>query len=332
MELPPHIRDAVDHALEGVPLADLQAAATRLSARYRSETRDGRAHLSDDLSARAYLAVRMPATFAAVRASLSGVAELLPDFSPQSILDAGAGPGTALFAARDCWPSLSQATLIEASPAIRRWGEALVAASALQSATWRSADIVADAVPPERHDLVILAYVLDELAPQARDAAIARLWEATGGAIVIVEPGTPAGSSRILSARDQLIAAGAHLVAPCPHAAACPLKAPDWCHFSRRVARSRMHRRIKSADVPWEDEKFIYIAATRHPPRRVEARVIAPVQLRGGTITLKLCERTGMAQTRMLSKRDGERFRQARRLVWGDSVGDHALFPTDSAV
>ena len=74
MELPAALRAAVDKALEGVPLADLQAAAERLSARYRSETRDGRAHLSDDLSARAYLAVRMPATYAAIRASLDAVA------------------------------------------------------------------------------------------------------------------------------------------------------------------------------------------------------------------------------------------------------------------
>jgi hypothetical protein len=62
MELPPQIRAAVDQALEGVALADLRAAAECLSKRYRDETRDGRAHLSDDLAARAYLAVRMPAT------------------------------------------------------------------------------------------------------------------------------------------------------------------------------------------------------------------------------------------------------------------------------
>ena len=122
MELPAADMAAVDTALEGLPLAELQAAAARLSARYRSETRDGRAHLADDLSARAYLAVRMPATYAAVRASLDAVAQLRPGFAPQSLLDAGAGPGTALFAARDCWPSLSDATLIETSPAIRRWG------------------------------------------------------------------------------------------------------------------------------------------------------------------------------------------------------------------
>ena len=330
MELPAVIRAAVDTALEGLPLAELQAAAARLSARYRSETRDGRAHLADDLSARAYLAVRMPATYAAVRASLDAVAQLRPGFAPQSLLDAGAGPGTALFAARDCWPSLSDATLIETSPAIRRWGELLASGAAFRRLDWRASDLAAAAAHPP-HDLVMLAYVLDELPPSATGPLIDRLWQATGDTIVVVEPGTPAGWSRILLVRERLIAAGAHLIAPCPHALTCPLAAPDWCHFSRRVARSRMHRRIKSADVPWEDEKFIYIAASRQAPRPVAARVIAPVQVRGGTVALKLCEQNGTASQNLLSKRDGARFRQARRLAWGDCVAEHATFPSDSA-
>jgi len=332
MELPAALRAAVDDALDGVPLADLQAASERLSARYRSETRDGRAHLSDDISARAYLAVRMPATYAAIRASLGAVAELRPDFSPKSLLDVGAGPATAVFAARDCWPGLSDATLIEQSPAIRRWGEMLLPRLVLGRSDWLAQNIATAPLPQGSHDLVMLAYVLDELVPAAHGALVDRLWAATADMLVIVEPGTPAGWSRILSVRDRLIASGAHLVAPCPHALTCPLSAPDWCHFSRRVARSRMHRRIKSADVPWEDEKFIYLAASRTSALPVAARVIAPVQVRGGTVSLKLCEQSGAARQHLLSKRDGDRFRQARRLAWGDCVGEPATMPADSAV
>lgn len=331
MELPPILRAAVDEALDGVPLAGLQAASERLTARYRSETRDGRAHLSDDLSARAYLAVRMPATYAAIRASFAAAAQLCPDFAPRRVLDIGAGPGTAVVAARDCWPLLSHAILIEQSAAIRKWGEILLPRLSLAHTEWLTQDIVAAALPHGRHDLVILAYVLDELAPAVQPALIDRLWTATAGMLVVVEPGTPAGWSRILSVRGQLIAAGAHLVAPCPHVLACPLAAPDWCHFSQRLPRSRMHRRIKSADVPWEDEKFIYLAASRSPAEPAAARVIAPVQLRGGTVSLTLCEQTGAESQRLLSRRDGERFRQARRLAWGDGVREHALFRADSA-
>jgi ribosomal protein RSM22 (predicted rRNA methylase) len=69
----------------------------------------------------------------------------------------------------------------------------------------------------------------------------------------VVEPGTPKGWQRILAARSRLIENGDHTIAPCPHRDACPISVPDWCHFSRRVARSRIHRRAKDADVPWDD-------------------------------------------------------------------------------
>src|SRR5919109_2245107 len=99
MQLPQDLREAIDRELEGIPLADLARAAERLSERYRSERRDGTFHLNDELAAWAYLATRMPATFAAVSASYRAVAEARPDFRPRTILDVGAGPGTATWAA-----------------------------------------------------------------------------------------------------------------------------------------------------------------------------------------------------------------------------------------
>jgi ribosomal protein RSM22 (predicted rRNA methylase) len=329
MELPASLREAVEVALEGVPLDDLRKASDRLTARYRSETRDGALHLADDLAARAYLAVRMPATYAAIRASFAAAAQMRPDFAPNSMLDVGAGPGTALFAAHDCWPGIADAELVEASPAIRHWGERLLPLLSLERVRWSARDVTrdsgnADAAAPR--DLVVLAYLLDELPPRALAPLIDRAWDATAGMLIAIEPGTPAGWSRILQLRERLLGLGAHIAAPCPHAQACPVAAPDWCHFSRRVARSRMHRRIKSADVPWEDEKFIYLAASRQPGPAAEARVIARPQIRGGTVSLKLCNRDGTRTQPLFSRRDGMRYAQARRLDWGD-----AIMPADSS-
>ena len=102
MELPVLLRQVIDQALEGVPLADLTRAAALLSQRYRGETRDGRLHLSDDLAARAYLATRLPATYAAIRMAMNELAQRRPDFEPRTLLDVGAGPGTVLWASSDC--------------------------------------------------------------------------------------------------------------------------------------------------------------------------------------------------------------------------------------
>jgi ribosomal protein RSM22 (predicted rRNA methylase) len=109
------------------------------------------------------------------------------------------------------------------------------------------------------------------------------------------------------------------MVAPCPHAQACPLAAPDWCHFSRRVARSRAHLQAKGAEVPWEDEKFIYLAVSRNAVALPPARVIAPSRAGSGKVTLKLCESDGTAEVALITRRDGERYKKAKRLAWGDA-------------
>lgn len=320
MELPPHLRQAVDNALQGVAIADLTAAASALSQRYRGEVRDGRLHLSDTKFALAYIATRMPATYAAIHASLLALAQQQPDFAPRSLLDIGAGPGTVMWAAADIWSSLETATLLETSPAIRAVGERLAAASPLPRIVWRAGDLRSD-LATEQHDLVTLAYVLDELAPKDRDTLIARLWSVTRQTLVIVEPGTTAGWRRILDARAQLVAQGAHILAPCPHALACPIAEPDWCHFSARVARSRIHRLAKEAEVPWEDEKFIYLAASRTSARVHPSRVLSPPESATGRVRLKLCNADGSATHRLVTRREGDVFKHARRVDWGDVFG-----------
>ena len=214
MELPSALRHAVDRLLEGTPLEALRAASERLSQRYRSETRDGRPHLDDVAAVKAYLAARLPATYAAVRASMAHVAEACPDFAPGSLLDVGAGPGTVLWAAADCWEGLEQATLIEASETVRNAGKTLAADTALPAADWLAGDATKTMPAVEKADLVTLSYVLDELAPGAIGPLVDRLWGLTAGLLLVVEPGTPAGWSRILAARDRLIAAGAHISPP----------------------------------------------------------------------------------------------------------------------
>ncbi len=320
MELPPQLRRALDRALSDAKLAELAAAAAALSQRYRQERRDGKLHVGSDEDALAYLAVRLPATFAAIRASFAAIVEARPDFAPDTALDIGAGPGTALWAAADCWPGLAEALLVEASPIFRACGEELAAGAVLPRVTWRVADVAVGAIDCAPSDLVILAYTLNELAPDVRQSIIQQLWRVTADTLVIVEPGTPSGWQRILAARRQLLESGAHVIAPCPHAAACPLQPPDWCHFAERVARSRLHRRAKDATAPWEDEKFSYIAVSRKPASTATARIIARPRRASGRVTLKLCRADGSAGEQLVSRRDGALFKRASRSYWGTSL------------
>jgi ribosomal protein RSM22 (predicted rRNA methylase) len=318
MQVPAKIRQAVEQQLEGLPLKHLQQAAEVLSQRYRTEAPAARAHLSDDLAAAAYLAVRFPATFSAVRRAMAETAGVYPEFAPATQLDAGSGPGTAVLAAGDVWPSLRQALLLEGSGPIRQAGEPLVAASGI-AAEWQTGDLASVAITG-RFDLVTCAYVLSELSAYVQQLLVERLWSATAGVLLLVEPGTPAGWQRILKARTALLHAGAQILAPCPHSFACPLVSPDWCHFAERVERSRMHRLVKQGDVPWEDEKFLYLAASREGrPAGHGSRVLTRPKVNGGLISLKLCNSDGTVTRPGIRKRD-KSYKQARRVDWGETI------------
>ncbi|MEO3998679.1 small ribosomal subunit Rsm22 family protein [Mesorhizobium sp. CAU 1732] len=322
MELPAALRQGVDRILDGVPLAEIRKAARTLSDRYRAEVRDGRLHMAADLSVHAYLAARLPATYAAVHASLDAAHEAAPDFTPRTLLDVGSGPGTALWGAADVWPGLEQATLLEASDPARRVGKSLSTALPGIATGWLAGDVTIDMRGLQPHDLVTCAYVLDEIAPAALPTLIDRLWQLTTGMLVVVEPGTPAGWRRIVDVRSRLIDSGANVAAPCPHHAPCPLTPPDWCHFAQRVARSRVHRLAKDADVPWEDEKFIHLAATRAPLSDRASRVLSPPRAGSGKVQLKLCRADGTVSEQLFTKRDGQSFKTARRLDWGDTFAE----------
>mgnify|MGYP001336630252 CR=1 FL=1 len=319
-DLPPQLRLVADRLLEGVSRKDLAGRAGAISARYRAGGGSA-AVVASQADAMAYVLTRLPATYAADARVFADLAERAPDFAPQSLLDAGAGPGGAGWAALETWPSVTQAVLLDSNRAFLDLAEALAAdaPAALKNAERLRTDLVAPGEWP-RAELVIASYALAEIAPAAQAGVVDRLWAASQGVLALIEPGTPAGHQRILAARDQLIAAGARLLAPCPHHAPCPLAAPDWCHFSQRLARSRDHRMAKGAETPFEDEKFIYLAAARPgvvatPPA---PRVLAPPRAGKPGIDLKLCMPSGLAEHRFVAKRDKPAFAIARRLDWGD--------------
>jgi ribosomal protein RSM22 (predicted rRNA methylase) len=303
----PALDAAIALLLEGVSRKELEQRAGKMSAIYRD---GGTSAGITDPDALAYLVTRAPATFAALRAVFGRLAEAVPDFAPKDLLDVGAGPGTASWAARDAWPPIAQITMIEPNAAFRD----------LASRLMPDAEIVAGrlGMTLPRADLVTAAYVLAEL-PEAAAADTARaLWNAASQMLVLVEPGTPAGFARIRAARAALIEAGGHVAAPCTHDEACPLQGADWCHFSQRLARSRDHMIAKGAKVPFEDERYAYVAVSRMPVAdRAAARIIKPpVEAKPG-ITLPLCEAEGLRNA-FVARRDKDGFRIARKKEWGD--------------
>jgi len=318
-DLPAALKATLETKLHGQSRQDAAQRAARISQAYRSGGTSSTITTEGD--ALSYAVVRMPATYAAVAASLNALTKLRPDFAPTTLLDLGAGPGTASFAAAEAFPSLVSFAAVDANPTLRTLALQLAdGTSRLGNLTYTLGPAHQQIARADPADLVIASYMIGELTDAERAACVDALWAQTTDTLLLIEPGTPAGYARIIAARAQLIAVGGHVAAPCPHDRPCPLVTPDWCHFVQRLARSRAHKQVKDVDVPFEDEKFIYVALTRAPIARPDARVLAPTVITKAAATAKLCCADGMVQIASIPRRDKQAFAAARRWDWGDGV------------
>ena len=317
-DLHAELKAALDAKLEGFSRGDAVTRAAAISKTYRDG--GGSTAIRTETDALAYALARMPATYAAVVASLNALREIAPDFAPESLLDVGAGPGTATWAATEAFSSLRSFCLVDSNRALRALALDLAGGSVrLRDLDYRHGEAraaLADAAPA---DLVVASYMIGEIGETERKALAQLMWAKTRDTLLIVEPGTPAGYARIIAVREQLIASGAHVAAPCPHDGKCPLQAPDWCHFTQRLPRSRAHMLLKSAELPFEDEKFSYVALTRAPPARRPARVLAQPVATKVEVTAKLCTPDGLDIAKV-PRRAKAAYARARRWRWGDAV------------
>jgi ribosomal protein RSM22 (predicted rRNA methylase) len=317
-DLPFELKAALDARLHGLSRSDAAERSAQISETYRGG--GGSTAIRSEADALAYALARMPATYAAVAASLNALGDVRPDFAPKTLLDVGAGPGTAAWAAAEAFSSLADFTLIDANAALRTLALDLFdKSSRLSSVRYAHGDARAALANAAAADLVIASYLVGEMNDAERADLAGLMWARASDTLLIVEPGTPAGYARIIALRAQLIASGAHVAAPCPHDAACPLVAPDWCHFTQRLPRSQAHKQLKDAELPFEDEKFAYVALTRAPAPQRLARVLAQPVVGKVEVTAKLCTPDGVVVAKVPRRAKAD-YSRARRWKWGDGV------------
>lgn len=341
--LPDDLRDALTQQLHTTAPSQASAQVERLIEQYRGRGPSTPATapiLRDTADAAAYAAYRMPATYAAFRAALAALRARTGDWTPATHLDLGGGTGAATWAVAATWPGGSgepadpadrggsghTSTVLDWSAAALDLGRRLARSAgevAVREARWTRAPLGRAPELPVV-DLVTVSYMIGELAPAERASLIDAAATAAQGALVVAEPGTPEGYARIIEARGRLIAAGLTVLAPCPHSAPCPVTGADWCHFAARVPRTSLHRQVKGGTLPYEDEKFAYVAAVR--PTALSAtpapnRVVRHPLTRKGHVVLDLCAGDGTLARKTVTKRQGPAYREARDTEWGDSWG-----------
>jgi ribosomal protein RSM22 (predicted rRNA methylase) len=353
LTLPDDLRAAIERMLAGVPAERWVRDAQALSERYRRPRAASQGALAHgERDALAYAALIMPATYAQLYGALAAVAARVPGWAPTTMLDLGSGPGTALWAALERWPSLRDLEAWEREPAFLALGRELARGSrapVVRAARWERVDLRAwsqeaqsaerraqtDAAEVEddpsdrmlkRFDVVVLGHVLNELEPAEQARVLAAAWGRTAGLLLIVEPGTPEAFAVVRAARDALLAAGAATIAPCVHDRPCPLE-NDWCHFPQRLWRPDFQRRARGAPSQWEQSKYTYAALARFPPEApIWGRVIREPSHNKAYAEVTISTRAGVGRFRA-PKRQREAFRLVKDLAWGAALEEPLIEP-----
>src|SRR6266404_2017455 len=116
--LPAELKAALDAKLQGLSRNEAAARSALISKTYRDG--GGSGTIKSETDALAYALARMPATYAAIAASLNALREVRPDFAPTTLLDVGAGPGTASWAAAEAFSSLRSFSLLDDNATLSR--------------------------------------------------------------------------------------------------------------------------------------------------------------------------------------------------------------------
>lgn len=286
------------------PSHDLLKAYADRSA-YHYQTRKLGPRIYNGLGALAYATSRLPSTYAAVRNVFNRLKISRRDdgWAPMTMLDFGAGPGTAAWAARSVWSTTAmQVTAVEISSSMADIGYEILRDVVQESANVSPGGTGREMqeevgrlqirwmpfLPREqkrmtKYDICVASYSLHEIDSSVeRHRVLNGLVQSCQEYIVLIEPGTPHGFSIIEESKQYILRVSNklgipfHVASPCPHDGPCPLanQARSWCHFSQKHMRTDEQRIAVTSltgNAPREAyrERFSYVILKRGPRKTI---------------------------------------------------------------
>ncbi len=352
-------RRAVGHREQASAVDALVRAAAGLSDGFTSERQAGFSGYADDerrllayglfFFPRSYVRTQLVLAECPARARAADRGE------PFRILDVGAGTGAAGLAAAE-WLIASGAAPAAELTAVDPSAVSLGllrelhgdhAGGRFARCTLRTEQARLESLPPGggRYDLVLLSLVLNE-TEEGRDGTDAadRLRGLLDllrddGRLLVMEPGTRDAATCLHGLRDTLLASRtASVVAPCLHAAPCPMLGlrDAWCHEVRKWRVPPAARRIaQRLDRDIEFLRFTFLALAPRGPKidapgdADRARLVAPVRPLNGRMQTIGCAADGRLHTYEWLTRGttGAERKALRTIERGDLLALHDLAP-----
>jgi SAM-dependent methyltransferase len=274
------------HAERGGSLAETADGVRELSAMFNGLTRHRPGYLAAARLRRAYVHYYLPVNAEKVARVLREMDAYAPPQRKPRVLDFGCGPGTAAIATLLHRP-VEDLVLVD------------VVDEALDDARFFCKELGVEArtmheVPDEKFDLILAANVFSEsLAPLEE-----RLSD--DGYLVVIEPALQSSTRRLMQWRDDAVARGFRVAAPCLGTVKCPMLEREelWCHqdvpWPRPAAVSEIDRRV---GLTKESLKYSYAVITKRGKTLADlggdVRVVSNLHKEKGKAWAWLCGRQG---------------------------------------
>lgn len=172
-----------------------------------------------------------------------------------------------------------------------------------------------------RPDVLLVSHVLGELDAAGTDRLVGLVRRSRR--VVLVEPGNRTISRRLGALRERLLPAH-RVVAPCPHAAACPALArrDDWCHFFAEPpqlvftdgdwVRAARALGIDSRALPYA---FLALQAADagELPATPPDRLLGRPRVRPHSARVQVCEAAGLREVELQKRDDKDLWRRLKK-------------------
>ncbi len=329
-ELNLFINEITDEIASKTGLSKLRKLSSAIKDSYRakaSKTVDYEVTGLD--SAIAYMIYRLPATAMVIYDVLERIREEAEDFHPKSVLDLGSGPASSVYPLIYQYGTDIEITLLEEQAAMKSAGETFLSEAknnqtAIGKVKWVQCDFQSFK-EKNRYDLVLASYMANELDSDELNKLSDALDKQTNddGIAVVIVPGVPEFFKKLLFLRSSLLERGFRILAPCTFTGDCEMEGTDdWCHFYKRIQRSKALRYIKEGELPYEDEKYSYLVLSRIKTENENKsnRIIRHPQIKKGLVEVMLCNDTGIKQVKITKSKAPETFKELKSLGWGDKL------------
>lgn len=274
------------HAERGGSVAETAEGVRELSDMFNGITRHRAGYLASPRLRRAYVHYYLPVNAEKVARVLRELDAYVPRRDNPKVLDFGCGPGTAAIATLLHRP-VAELTLVD------------VVDEALDDARFFCAELGVRAramheVPDEKFDLILAANVFTEhLAPLEDHLS-------DDGHLVVIEPALKESTRKLMKWRDDAVARGFKVAAPCMGATKCPMLEHEelWCHqdvaWPRPATVAEIDRRV---GLTKESLKYSYAVLTKKGRTLADlggdVRVVSNLHKEKGKAWAWVCGRQG---------------------------------------